>query len=66
MSYKPKLHAQRKLPYDSPTIWTKCGRYLESLSGIAAFEEGVTCKACRAAIEWDREHNTARAAQPPA
>jgi hypothetical protein len=58
------MHAQLKLSYESPTVWTKCGRHLEDQSGIAAFEEGITCKACLAAIEWSRENEVRRPARP--
>jgi hypothetical protein len=48
------MHAQHKLPYASAITWTLCGRHVERRT-IAAFEEGVTCKACQKAIEWSRE-----------
>ena len=48
---KPKLHKRRILG-----VWvtTACKRDVPD-SQIAAFDEGVTCKQCLAAIQWEKE-----------
>jgi len=59
---KLKLHAERKLPYQSVASYTLCNRHVER-NQLAAFDEGVTCKNCRNILNFRAEHEAERNAR---
>jgi hypothetical protein len=56
-----RMHKRRVM---GAMVTTECLRHNVPGEQIAAFEEGVTCKKCLAAIQWTKDNSIAKAEGP--